>query len=177
MVLIEVTMINFSFSKKISFSILLFITFLVPLNLQGMHHERELDKLKIFELYEDLDIAVEASDIDGYINSLDENVILIPPGGPTITGSDNYRNFLGPVFEVATYKLEQKTPRDIKFYGDFATVEYNIVVYITFLGNEKSVPSEGALQDTVSDSIYFDLLKRQEDGSWKCLVHTWRQIN
>ena len=145
MVLIEVTMINFSFSKKISFLILIFITFLIPLNLEGMDHERELDKMKIFELYENWDIAVEASDIDGYVNSLDENVILIPPDGPTITGRDSYRNFLGPVFEVATYKLEQKTPRDIKFYGDFATVEYNIVVYINFLGNEKSVPSEGTI--------------------------------
>ena len=46
-----VVMINFSFSKKISFLILLLITFLTPLNLLGMHHERELDKMKIFELY------------------------------------------------------------------------------------------------------------------------------
>ena len=149
----------------------------IPYEILGMHHERELDKMKINNLYDDWYIAVETSDIQGYVDSLDENIILIPPGGPVITGKENYRTFLGPVFDVASYEIDQKTPKNIKFYGDIATVEYNYVVYITFIGDAKSVPSEGALQDTVSDSIYFDVLKRQEDGSWKCLVHTWQQIN
>ena len=169
-------MSNFYIIKKYSFLFLMLLIF-IPNEILGMHHERELDKMKINNLYDDWYIAVETSDIQGYVDSLDENIVLIPPGGPVITGKENYRTFLGPVFDVASYEIDQKTPKNIKFYGDIATVEYNYVVYITFIGDAKSVPSEGALQDTVSDSIYFDVLKRQEDGSWKCLVHTWQQIN
>ena len=169
-------MSNFNVIKKYSFLFLMLLIF-IPYEILGMHHERELDKMKINNLYDDWYIAVETSDIQGYVDSLDENIVLIPPGGPVITGKENYRTFLGPVFDVASYEIDQKTPKNIKFYGDIATVEYNYVVYITFIGDAKSVPSEGALQDTVSDSIYFDVLKRQEYGSWKCLVHTWQQIN
>ena len=169
-------MSNFNVIKKYSFLFLMLLIF-IPYEILGMHHERELDKMKINNLYDDWYIAVETSNIQGYVDSLDENIVLIPPGGPVITGKENYRTFLGPVFDVASYEIDQKTPKNIKFYGDIATVEYNYVVYITFIGDAKSVPSEGALQDTVSDSIYFDVLKRQEDGSWKCLVHTWQQIN
>jgi len=169
-------MSNFNVIKKYSFLFLMLLIF-IPYEILGMHHERELDKMKINNLYDDWYIAVETSDIQGYVDSLDENIVLIPPNGPVITGKENYRTFLGPVFDVASYEIDQKTPKNIKFYGDIATVEYNYVVYITFIGDAKSVPSEGALQDTVSDSIYFDVLKRQEDGSWKCLVHTWQQIN
>ena len=169
-------MFNFSIINKCSYFFLILSVF-IPSEILGMHHERELDKMKINNLYDDWYIAVETSNIQGYVNSLDENIVLIPPDGAVITGRENYRTFLGPVFDVATYEIDQKTPKNIKFYGDIATVEYNYVVYITFLGDAKSVPSDGALQDTVSDSIYFDVLKRQEDGSWKCLVHTWKQIN
>ena len=169
-------MSNFNVIKKYSILFLMLLIF-IPYEILGMHHERELDKMKINNLYDDWYIAVETSDIQGYVDSLDENIVLIPPGGPVITGKENYRTFLGPVFDVASYEIDQKTPKNIKFYGDIATVEYNYVVYISFIGDAKSVPSEGALQDTVSDSIYFDVLKRQEDGSWKCLVHTWQQIN
>ena len=169
-------MLNFSIFKKYSF-LFLMLSIFIPSEILGMHHERELDKMKINNLYDDWYIAVETSNIQGYVDSLDENIVLIPPGGPVITGKENYRTFLGPVFDVASYEIDQKTPKNIKFNGDIATVEYNYVVYITFIGDAKSVPSEGALQDTVSDSIYFDVLKRQEDGSWKCLVHTWQQIN
>lgn len=177
MVLTEVPMLDFSYAKKYSSLIFLLLALFIPSNTYGMHHERELDKMKINKLYDEWYVAVETSDIQGYVDSLDENIVLLPPGGPVITGRENYRSFLGPVFDVATYEIDQKTPKKIKFYGDIATVEYNYVVYITFLGDAQSVPSEGALQDTVSDSMYFDLLKRQEDGSWKCLVHTWKQIN
>ena len=29
----------------------------------------------------------------------------------------------------------------------------------------------------ISEGKYLDVLRKQEDGSWKCLVHTWEQIN
>tara|TARA_B100000676_G_scaffold307826_1_gene367161 strand:+ start:370 stop:876 length:507 start_codon:yes stop_codon:yes gene_type:complete len=134
------------------------------------------DIIAIKELYETWHDAVEASSIDGYINSLDKNITLIPPGGPIITGSENYREFLGPVFESATYKISDDE-YDIEVIGDIAIVRSRQTVFLTFKGNENIIQSEGALQKNITTSDYLDVLKRQNDGSWKCLVHTWQVVD
>ena len=133
------------------------------------------DNSLIKKLYETWHEAVESSNIDGYINSLDKNITLIPPGGPVISGAENYREFLGPVFESATYKI-QDGEYDIEVIGDIAIVRSRQTVYLTFKDNANQIQSEGALQDNITTSDYLDILKRQEDGSWKCLVHTWRLV-
>ena len=129
----------------------------------------------IKKLYETWHSAVESSNIDGYINSLDKNITLIPPGGPIISGAENYREFLGPVFKSATYKI-QDGEYDIEVIGDIAIVRSRQTVYLTFKDNANQIQSEGALQDNITTSDYLDILKRQEDGSWKCLVHTWQLV-
>ena len=133
------------------------------------------DNSLIKKLYETWHEAVESSNIDGYINSLDKNITLIPPGGPVISGAENYREFLGPVFESATYKI-QDGEYDIEVIGDIAIVRSRQTVYLTFKDNANKIQSDGALQDNITTSDYLDVLKRQEDGSWKCLVHTWQLV-
>ena len=134
------------------------------------------DITSIKKLYKTWHEAVEASSIDGYINSLDKNITLIPPGGPIITGSENYRKFLGPVFESATYKIKDDE-YDIEVIGDIAIVRSRQTVFLTFKENENNIQSEGALQKNITTSDYLDILKRQKDGSWKCLVHTWQEVD
>ena len=133
------------------------------------------DNSLIKKLYETWHEAVESSNIDGYINSLDKDITLIPPGGPVISGAENYREFLGPVFESATYKI-QDGEYDIEVIGDIAIVRSRQTVYLTFKDNANKIQSDGALQDNITTSDYLDVLKRQEDGSWKCLVHTWQLV-
>ena len=133
------------------------------------------DNSLIKKLYETWHEAVESSNIDGYINSLDKNITLIPPGGPVISGAENYRNFLGPVFESATYKINDGE-YNIEVIGDIAIVRSRQTVYLTFKDNANKIQSDGALQDNITTSDYLDVLKRQEDGSWKCLVHTWQLV-
>ena len=134
------------------------------------------DNSLIKKLYETWHEAVESSNIDGYINSLDKNITLIPPGGPVISGAENYREFLVPVFESATYKI-QDGEYDIEVIGDIAIVRSRQTVYLTFKDNANKIQSDGALQDNITTSDYLDVLKRQEDGSWKCLVHTWQLVS
>jgi len=133
------------------------------------------DNSLIKKLYETWHEAVESSNIDGYINSLDKNITLIPPGGPVISGAENYRDFLGPVFESATYKIKDGE-YNIEVIGDIAIVRSRQTVYLTFKDNANKIQSDGALQDNITTSDYLDVLKRQEDGSWKCLVHTWQLV-
>ena len=70
-----------------------------------MSDNNEIEIAKIEELFAQWDSAVETSNLDGYIDGLDENITLMPPGGVVIKGRENYRKFLGPVFESATYTV------------------------------------------------------------------------
>ena len=123
------------------------------------------DEALIKNLYEDWHIAVESSNIDGYIASLDKN----------ITGIENYRKFLGPVFNSATYKINAGD-YDIEIIGDLAIVKSRQTVSLTFIGNKNKIKSEGALQKDITTSDYLDILQRQSNGDWKCLVHTWQEV-
>ena len=89
------------------------------------------DVVAIKGLYKSWNEAVEASNIDGYINSLDDNITLIPPDGPIVSGTNNYRVFLGPVFDSATYKIKDKD-YDIEIIGDIAIVRSRKTIYLTF---------------------------------------------
>jgi len=163
--------------KKFKYLIIfLFLLGGVFSNVNANHHEKDTDLIKIEELYKSWNSAVEASNIDGYVASLDENITLLPPGGPILNGKENYRKFLGPVFESATYKLEEKGS-DIEIVGDLAIVRKRTVVYLTFKEGVENISSGGALQENVTDSNYLDILHRQDDGSWKCLVHSWKVIS
>ena len=66
------------------------------------------DVVAIKGLYKSWNKAVEASNIDGYINSLDENITLIPPGGPIVSGTNNYRVFLARYSILLHIKLKIK---------------------------------------------------------------------
>ena len=115
--------------------------------------------------------------MDGYVDGLDENITLMPPGGVVIKGKENYRKFLGPVFESATYTVTNNSPKEFEIFGDIAIIHSHLTVNLTFKDGASSIASEGAIQDNVSEGKYLDVLRKQEDGSWKCLVHTWEQIN
>lgn len=167
-------MIYKNFFKYTGLFLLIMLSQTVFLKAENISNYND-NNASIKKLYETWHSAVESSNIDGYINSLDKNITLIPPGGPIISGAENYREFLGPVFKSATYKI-QDGEYDIEVIGDIAIVRSRQTVYLTFKDNANQIQSEGALQDNITTSDYLDILKRQEDGSWKCLVHTWQLV-
>ena len=167
-------MICKKFFEYTAIFLLIILSYTVFLKAESISNYNQ-DNSSIKKLYETWHKAVESSNIDGYINSLDKNITLIPPGGPIISGVENYREFLGPVFKSATYKIEDGE-YDIEVIGDIAIVRSRQTVYLTFKDNANQIQSEGALQDNITTSDYLDILKRQEDGSWKCLVHTWQSV-
>ena len=167
-------MIYKNFFKHTGLFLLIILSQTVFLKAENISNYND-NNASIKKLYETWHSAVESSNIDGYINSLDKNITLIPPGGPIISGAENYREFLGPVFKSATYKI-QDGKYDIEVIGDIAIVRSRQTVYLTFKDNANQIQSEGALQDNITTSDYLDILKRQEDGSWKCLVHTWQLV-
>ena len=140
---------------------------------KNIDYKTDIKAIKI--LYKNWHNAVMAGDIDGYINSLDQNISLIPPLGPVVTGVDNYRKFLKPIFKSTSYKIEAGE-YDIEIRGDIAIVKNRTKVHLTYKDNKNNILPEGALNKNVTTSDYLDILKRQENGSWKCLVHSWQEV-
>jgi len=134
------------------------------------------DEAKIRALHARWGEAVQAKSIDGYVSCLDEKITMRPPGGPTIDGRDNYRAFLKPVFEAASYSGSSDGDYDIEIFGDFAISRIRRTIHLKFNEGATSVASAGAIQTTTTTSDYMDILKRQDDGDWKCLVHTWQVV-
>jgi len=130
------------------------------------------DVAAIEAMYAKWRTAVETGHIPGYLASLDDNITMIPPGGPDVEGIEAYETFLGPVFTVASYRIETVTPAQIEVHGDWALARYRYVIHLTMKGEEGQV-AEGALTAPANDSKYFDVLKRQADGGWKTYIHTW----
>lgn len=129
------------------------------------------DVAAIEAMYAKWRTAVETGHIPGYLASLDDAIAMIPPGGPDVEGIAAYETFLGPVFTVASYRIEVVTPANIEVHGDWALARYRYVIHLTMKGEGEV--AEGALTAPANDSKYFDVLKRQADGSWKTYIHTW----
>jgi len=130
------------------------------------------DKADISALYDRWDSAVHSSSIEGYTAVLDQNVRLVLPGAPDIQGRDNYAAFLQNVLPIAVYRLELLGDIDIEVFGDLAITEYHKRVEMT-LQDSKQVTEPGALNADISVNKYIDVLRRQDDGSWRVYRHAW----
>ena len=136
-----------------------------------MSEQSDIDA--ILKLYENWQAAVESSSIPGYLACLDDNIRMMAPGAPDVYGIGNYEDFLGPVFEGATYHSERKGPIQVEVMGDMAIARYDTIIHLTMKSEGDDIASEGALTDAVNDMRYFDTLRRQDDGSWKAYTHMW----
>ena len=131
------------------------------------------DREEILAPYQGWIRAVEGSDIDGYVGGLHPDVSLRPPGVLGLDGRDNYREFLGPVFETARYEITIDTPHSITMMGDAAVVEYDYTIRrIVDASAEADLP-EGALEGESTTSHYIDVVAKDETGAWKIRLHSW----
>jgi ketosteroid isomerase-like protein len=129
---------------------------------------------EINQLYVDWRAAVEQANIPGYISVLHPEVRLIPPGAEVIDGAENYRAFLGPVFESATYRIEVTSQPVTTVLGDIAVSEYAYVIYLDLKDPGQEITEAGALTDSVTEARYFDVLRKNDEGNWKVWRHTWQ---
>ena len=154
------------------FAALLAVTFASTSLLSSIGHA-DSDHEEILALYQGWIRAVEGSDIDGYVGGLHPDVSLRPPGVPGLDGRNNYREFLGPVFETARYEITIDTPHSISMMGDAAVVEYDYTIRrIVDVSADSDLP-EGALEGESTTSHYIDLVAKDDSGAWKIRLHSW----
>ena len=123
------------------------------------------DHEEILALYQGWIRAVEDSDIDGYVDGLHPDVSLRPPGVPGLDGRNNYRDFLGPVFETARYEITIKTPHSVTMMGDAALVEYDYSIRrIVDASADDDLP-KGALKGESTTFHYIDVVAKDDTGA------------
>lgn len=118
--------------------------------------------------------AVERADIPAYVSVLDPDVRLLPPGADPIVGAANYAGFLEPVFAAADYRIEVLRPPQVEVAGDMAVAEYEYVIHLALKDAGTGVTEPGALTAERTAARYFDVLRRQDDGSWGVWRHLWQ---
>lgn len=151
---------------------LLAMTFATTSLLSSVGHAGS-DHEEILALYQGWIRAVEGGDIDGYVGGLHPDVSLRPPGVLGLDGRDNYRNFLGPVFETARYEITIDTPHNITMMGDAAVVEYDYTIRRIVDASADADLPEGALQGESTASHYIDVVAKDDSGAWKIRLHSW----
>lgn len=131
------------------------------------------DKDAIVTLYKAWNEAVETGSREGYLALLDQQIRMTPPGAPDIVGWDAYAEFLIPVFDSASYTITPVSNYDIEVLDDIALARYDYIVGVSLKEGVEGVEQAGALNQQESNLKYSDVLRRQTDGSWKVLRHTW----
>jgi len=137
-----------------------------------MKNDSADDKKAIQELYQTRNIAVHNGDRDGYVATLDENVRMVPPGAKDVIGRDAYAEFLIPVMQSGKYEIVPRGDLEINVLGDIALTRYDYLVKV-YEGATKM--QDGAQGQESTDMKYCDVLRRQEDGTWKILMHMWNE--
>ncbi len=133
----------------------------------------QTDEEAILSLYQGWIAAVENSDIDAYVGGLHPDISLRPPGVPGLDGRENYRTFLGPVFETARYEITIDVPHSITMMGDAAVVEYDYTIRRIVDNTANAQLPEGALEGDSTTSHYIDVVAKDDSGAWKIRLHSW----
>ena len=131
-----------------------------------MKNDSAEDKKAIQEVYQTRNNAVHSGDRDAYVATLDENVRMVPPGAEDVIGRDAYAEFLIPVMQEGRFEIVPRSDLDITVLGDIALTRYDYIV---------KVYEDGVESQESTDMKYCDVLRRQEDGTWKILMHMWNE--
>ena len=124
----------------------------------------EADIAAIRQLQADWNIAVEAGSVDSYAAVLDDDIELLPTDAEPINGVGNYRAMLKGVFSSEDFKVEVMAPSVIEVDGDRAYARYDYIIHRTPKGSTETVSSYRK---------FLDVMRRQDDGSWRVYKHIW----
>ncbi len=124
----------------------------------------EADIAAIRQLQSDWNLAVEAGSVDGYAAVLDDDIELLPTDAAPINGIDDYRAMLNGVFTSDTFEIEVVAPSTIEVDGDRAYARYDYIIHRT---------PKGGTETFSSYRKFLDVMRRQEDGSWRVYKHIW----
>ena len=103
------------------------------------------------------------ADTDGFLASITEDMVILPPDEPRVSGHDAIRAWLDTFFAAYETDLEY-TESDVNVMGDVAYETYAFRWTLTPLTGGEAIEQAGK-------GIY--VFRRQADGSWRVTRDLW----
>ena len=100
----------------------------------------------------------------GYASYVTENAVILPPNESRVDGRDSVRELIKQFTHADEFKV-MFAPTNIDILSD-GTTAHAIGVYELSMRDDAG----GVISDK---GKFFDVLEKQEDGSWKCSVGMW----
>jgi len=127
----------------------------------------ESEREAVIAEFKDLIVVSESGDVEGYMNHLSEDVVMMYSGQPAIVGTAKIRSFITNFFENYKFEFNPWQSNEIQVMGDWALHRYSAIATIT--------PKSGG-ESIKLDRKYIDIL-RKEAGSWKVTHHIYNTNN
>jgi len=104
-----------------------------------------------------LSYAHDSGNLDSFLATQTEDIILMPPSEESLYGKDSVRERFAPMFELFNLKIAPSID-EVKVSGDLAFVRYSYSLQV--------IPkAEGEIME-LNGKVMFILI-RQSDSSWK----------
>ncbi len=121
----------------------------------------EADISAIRELYNQYCLGVNKGDLDFFISLWDDDARRMETGFFPIIGKDNVRQHFQNIFNLAYWQIALYGDIELQVSDDLAFARGAVTISGTF--KEDSTES-------FADVKWLDILKRQDDGSWKIYI-------
>jgi ketosteroid isomerase-like protein len=108
-------------------------------------------------------IVSEAGDVEGYLESLTADAVMMYDGRPAFVGRESVRPFLTRFFARYDFVFGPSETMELVVIDDWAFHRYEAIVTL--------IPKNGG-ESRVKDRKYIDIL-RCENGSWKLARHIY----
>ncbi len=124
----------------------------------------EADRAAIEAMREAEGAAVAAGDADALTNLHADDIVIMAPNEPIVSGRDAAREWANGFVATVSATIDSYTSDDIVIMGDVAIERYS--------GHLTLTPKDGG--DAVAENIKgFHIYRRQADGSWKMTHDIW----
>ena len=150
--------------KKLNLNFLIFL-FLSGIliscaqNTKDAESEKEIAAIK--ELYDQYLHCVSTNNLDSFISLWTDDATRSEPGIPAIIGKENIRAHFKPLFDSANYNMVYAGETKVEVCGDLG--------YAIGIVTLSATPKKGG-STTVFDTEWLDIVKRQDDNSWKIFI-------
>lgn len=97
-----------------------------------------------------------------------EDGALWPPAAPAVEGREAVERWVAAFFDMLDIEVDtwEREPPEVS--GDLAIARYHIVGRYVRREDGARLPF---------DQKYLDVLRRQDDGSWKIRIHAWSAVH
>lgn len=152
--------------KKI-LGIILIVCIITSVGCQS-NSQTESDEKNIRELTQGWIDVAEKGDTEGYFDFITDDFFYHGTGGLRIDNLDSLRAFLEPFFENNTFSVPEWETQEILISGNIAIHIWSGIAY---------VESNDGISNTKLDRKYLDVYRKDQNGEWKCYIHSYSNNN